>query len=330
MIFYIYFLSLDGNVLTDPLLQIEIGGLTIERGVEVTIEGIQTVGTWNQTEEGANWPTHPHVAVAGFKNKDGDSSFNNNNNNKTLIVRSIFVRLIFYEFQHSNEWLIHLWKTEQSLLQDERIQWFVLFLCIITDEITKMRLGFHYKLKKTTKFVEDSSYGSLDEETGEWNSPHRCKHTSSSRSSSRRRMLRSGFSVRDPSQPHFELVNNISSLIQQGSDVITKYSGFVSKLQQNKYQFHLLFHYRGTWTRDRRLAGMLVRSFTFDHDLLVATLPVTLGRLFFFLSWQTVGLMDSLIKLSWKTWPPSRRKSNTAASDQDQPSHSSVYASHFF
>ena len=54
MIFYIYFLSLDGNVLTDPLLQIEIGGLTIERGVEVMIEGIQTVGTWNQTEEGAN------------------------------------------------------------------------------------------------------------------------------------------------------------------------------------------------------------------------------------------------------------------------------------
>jgi len=65
-------------VLTDPLLQIEIGRLTIERGVEVTIEGIQTVGTWNQTE-GANWPTHPHVAVAGFKNKDGDSLFNNNN-----------------------------------------------------------------------------------------------------------------------------------------------------------------------------------------------------------------------------------------------------------
>ena len=54
MIFYIFFLSLDGNVLTDPLLQIEIGRLTIERGVEVTIEGIQTVGTWNQTEEGAN------------------------------------------------------------------------------------------------------------------------------------------------------------------------------------------------------------------------------------------------------------------------------------
>ena len=91
------------------------------------------------------------------------------------------------------------------------------------------------------------------------------------------------FSVRDPSQPHFEF-NNISSLIQQGSDVITKYSGFVSKLQQNEYQFHLLFHYRATSTRDRRLAGRLVRSFTFDHDLLVATLPVTLGRLFFFLS----------------------------------------------
>ena len=106
------------------------------------------------------------------------------------------------------------------------------------------------------------------------------------------------FSVRDPSQPHFELVNNISSLIQQGSDVITKYSGFVSKLQQNKYQFHLLFHYRGTSTRDRRLAGMLVRSFTFDHDLLVATLPVTLGRLFFVFFILTVGLMDSLIKLS--------------------------------
>ena len=52
--FLYFFLSLDGNVLTDPLLQIEIGGLTIERGVEVTIEGIQTVGTWNQTEEGAN------------------------------------------------------------------------------------------------------------------------------------------------------------------------------------------------------------------------------------------------------------------------------------
>ena len=96
------------------------------------------------------------------------------------------------------------------------------------------------------------------------------QHTSSSRSSSRRRMLRSGFSVRDPSQPHFELVNNISSLIQQGSDVITKYSGFVSKLQQNKYQFHLLFHYRGTWTRDRRLAGRLVRSFT---SIMISSLP---------------------------------------------------------
>ena len=83
-------------------------------------------------------------------------------------------------------------------------------------------------------------------------------------------MLRSGFSVRDPSQPHFELVNNISSLIQQGSDVITKYSVFVSKLQQNEYQFHFLFHYRATSTRDRRLAGRLVRSFT---SIMISSLP---------------------------------------------------------
>jgi hypothetical protein len=74
-------------VLSDSLLQIEIEGLTgtikiDSEGlrshfhlnvVEVTIEGIQAVGTWNP-RDGANF------------NRDGDSLFN-----KTLIVSSILV-----------------------------------------------------------------------------------------------------------------------------------------------------------------------------------------------------------------------------------------------
>ena len=82
-------------MLTDPLLQIEIEGLTGTikfdgeglrshfnlNVVEVTIEGIQTVGTWNPTE-GANFTR----MWLGFHNRDGDSLFN-----KTLIVSSILV-----------------------------------------------------------------------------------------------------------------------------------------------------------------------------------------------------------------------------------------------
>jgi glutamate receptor, ionotropic, invertebrate len=77
------------------LLQIEIEGLTgtikfdgeglrshfTLNVVEVTIEGIQTVGTWNPTG-GANFTR----MWLGFNNRDGDSLFN-----KTLIVSSILV-----------------------------------------------------------------------------------------------------------------------------------------------------------------------------------------------------------------------------------------------
>ena len=151
--FLYFFLSLDGNVLTDPLLQIEIGRLTIERGVEVTIEGIQTVGTWNQTEEGANWPTHPHVAVAWFKNKDGDSSFNNNNNNKTLIVCSIFVSTFFLNINiQTSDSFIYGKQSNPDFIMKESNGSSFFFFRIITDEITKMRLGLHYKLKNQKKW----------------------------------------------------------------------------------------------------------------------------------------------------------------------------------
>ena len=163
------------------------------------------------------------MAVAGFKNKDGDSLFNNNNN------------VYHHRRDHQDASVISLQVTKSSTI-------------LPTDPWTKRRASGTVRVHANTAAAEVAA----DE---------CCVQ----------------FSVRNPSQPHFEF-NNISSLIQQGSDAITKYSVFVSKLQQNEYQFHFLFHYRATSTRDRRLAGRLVRSFTFDHDLLVATLPVTIGR----------------------------------------------------
>ena len=313
-------------MLTDPLLQIEIGGLTIERGVEVMIEGNQTVGTWNQTEEGANWPTHPHVAVAGFKNKDGDSSFNNNNNNKTLIVCSIFVINFFLNLniQTSDSFIFGKQSNPYFMMKESNGSSFFFF---VSSPTRSPRCGWDSTTSwKTKKIVEDSAYGSLDEETGEWNSPHPCKHTSSSRSSSRR-MLRSILSSGSISTPFRIQQHQLSH--STGLRRNYKVLRFCFKVTAKRISISFVVSLQGDVDPrpevGRKVGAVLhFRSWSPRCHTARYTWPF----IFFFV--LTVGLMDSLIKLSWKTWPPSRRKSNTAASDQDQPSHSSVYASHFF
>jgi glutamate receptor, ionotropic, invertebrate len=52
-------------------------------------------------------------------------------------------------------------ESDELLKGNDRFEGFVFD---IIDEISKM-LGFHYKFK----IVDDSAYGSLDKETGEWN-----------------------------------------------------------------------------------------------------------------------------------------------------------------
>ena len=176
--------------------------------------------------------------------------------------------------------------------------------------------------------VEDSAYGSLDEETGEWNSPHRCKHTSSSRSSSRRmlRSILSSWSISTSFRIQQHQLSHSTGLRRN-----YKVLGFCFKVTAKRISILFIVSLQGDVDPRPEVmvfkVGAVLHFWSWSPRCHTAryTWPFI-----FLLSWQTVGLMDSLIKLSWKTWPPSRRKSNTAASDQDQPSHSSVYASNFF